>query len=802
MRSGIDGFTIRHTTSAGISCTYSSPTLSNNTIADCGCGVSCIYSSANVSSNTVTGSNYCGIYCGGGAPLVSNNTVTLNDRSGICCTSNSCATICNNRIISNVADDGGGICCTDSSPTIYNNAITSNTATNGGGIYCSNSSPTIVNNTIAPNTADEGGGIYCTGSSPTISNNIVAFNSSGLYNDSTSGTPVLVNNCLHNPAGYDYQGIPAGATDIQADPELVAAQYGQVHIQPDSPCKDAGDDAVVQAGWVDMDGQARIQGLHVDIGADESDGTTWTFTLTPIHVAPSGDDGNDGTSWESAKRTVQAGIDAASPEGGEIWVAGNSAHPYFGHVALKRGTGLYGGFCGNEVSREQRDWRTNVTVLDGNDECGGIVAADFATANTVIDGFTIRNGNYYQGAGIFCSNSSLTISHNILTGNRGDGAGIYSEYGSPTIVYNRIVGNTSYNAGGGIYCYYDSATIANNVIAQNSAWYTAGGIDCLYGSAHILNNTITSNTADTAGAIRCSSCSPAIVSNNIVSFNSSGVYWTGPAVPILRNNCVYNPDGYDYSGLPAGAGDISLDPLLTSDYHLLPASPCVNAGWSDAVGIGVCDIDGQARLNGVVDIGSDEYWAGSEGVKLADDGSQVCIDGIVTAAWTGFFYVESPDRVFGIRCNASAPPHQGQRAVIYGTMATVGGERTLTNAQVVPGTLVSAPVPEPLFLSNSALGGGAFGLQQGITDVEGLNNIGLLVRTTGKVVGIDTASPPAWFTIDDGSGVNVKCVVPDGVTVNPAWSYVTVTGISSCEIVSTELHSLLRVRTQGDIVAY
>ncbi|HOM73298.1 MAG TPA: hypothetical protein PLP86_13740, partial [Armatimonadota bacterium] len=72
-----------------------------------------------------------------------------------------------------------------------------------------------------------------------------------------------------------------------------------------------------------------------------------------------------------------------------------------------------------------------------------------------------------------------------------------------------------------------------------------------------------------------------------------------------------------------------------------------------------------------------------------------------------------------------------------------------------------------------------------------LNNIGLLVRTCGK------------FTyIDDGSGINLKCIVPDDVTLDENWTFVAVTGISSCEMVGDELHRLLLVRSQSDITSY
>jgi hypothetical protein len=80
----------------------------------------------------------------------------------------------------------------------------------------------------------------------------------------------------------------------------------------------------------------------------------------------------------------------------------------------------------------------------------------------------------------------------------------------------------------------------------------------------------------------------------------------------------------------------------------------------------------------------------------------------------------------------------------------------------------------------------------------GPNNIGLLVTTFGKFTYVDAQT----FTIDDGSGVNLKCIVPNGVILTPSWTYVAATGISSCENVLGELHRLLAVRGQGDIAPF
>ena len=239
---------------------------------------------------------------------------------------------------------------------IVSNTITGNGAGSGGGVYCANCSPTITDNTITGNIGSTGGGIYCFASSATIANSIVALNSSGVYSTG-SGTLSLRYNCVYENGTSNYSGVsdPTGSNgNISTDPKLANAIYGNNHIQPDSPCLNAGDDSVLQSGWVDMDGQPRKQGAHVDIGADESDGTVWTEGPTTIvRVSPGGNDANDGSSWALAKQTVQAGIDVAAAAGGEVWVA---AGTYVGRIKLLTYTHIYGGFAGDETQRSERDW--------------------------------------------------------------------------------------------------------------------------------------------------------------------------------------------------------------------------------------------------------------------------------------------------------------------------------------------------------------------------------------------------------------------------------------------------------------
>ena len=596
----VDGFTIRNgkaSSGGGVYCYKSFPTISNNTIT------------GNAASS-VGG----GIYCESSSPRISNNTITGNTAFRF----------------------GGGICCKSSSPTIANNAVAGNAslsqASGGGGIFCSGGSPTITNNTIVRNTSiDLGGGIYCADSSPTIVNTLVAFNSSGIHRYGT-GTPSLRYNCVYGNVAHNYSGTtdPTGTDgNISTDPQLLAANNGDVHLKAGSPCMDAGDDAVVRPGWVDMDGEPRIQGTHVDIGADEYNGTPPTFTPRGVvRVSPSGDDANDGSSWERAKRTVQAGIDAAAVSSGrDVWVA---AGTYPERITMKLFVRVYGGFAGTETRPEQRDWVNQVTILDGS-AGGSVVSAPAGSGFSVVDGFTIRNGKTSSGGGIYCYNSFPTISHNTITGNSSDGrfssdggGGVFCFGGPPTISNNMITENGAVTSGGGIYCYYSSPTISNNTITGHrlggyGVKTYGGGIYCYYySSPTIANNTITGNTAIYGGGICCDYYSSPTIIDTIVAFNSSGIGWYDAGTPRLRYNCVYGNAAYNYNGLadPTGAdGNISADPGFVQtpspgpdgqwataddepgDLHLEAGSPCIDAGDNAAVPAGVLtDLDGLLRF--------------------------------------------------------------------------------------------------------------------------------------------------------------------------------------------------------------
>lgn len=751
---------------------------------------------------------------------------SANQGGGIFCDKSS-PEIRNNIITGNRASSGGAVYCRYSSAVISNNIIVGNGATNAGGIYCGVMDPIITNNTIAGNSSQTGGGVHCVQTSPRIFNNIIAFNGSGIFNDTGSGTVFLRNNCVYGNLRYDYSGLSAGTGDISVDPLLAGREYGKVHIQPNSPCINAGWNDAPSMSSTDIDGQSRIQDGTVDIGADESDGTTWSAGPNiVIRVRPDGDDASDGSTWSLAKKTVQAGIDTASKQGGEVWV---SQGTYSERIILHPLAHVYAGFAGIECQKSQRNTANNKATLDGG-AGGSVVTAVAGERVSTLDGFIVRNGSgtlrnsYTYGGGIYCDASSPTFSNNTIAENTArTGGGIYcASSAAPTIVDNSIAGNTASVSGGGMHIENSLATVAGNIISDNSASSGDGGGICgavssaavitgnliaknrangkgggLYSVATstITNNTVTENTASSGGGIYCGSANK--IANNIVAFNSSGIFRGGIGALVLRNNCVFGNTSYDYSGLDAGTGDISADPLFVDraagNYHLSIASPCINAGWNDAEGLPETDMDGEPRIcAGIVDIGADECWLKAASVgdaKATANGMMAEMSGsIVSAEFPNYFYIEAEDRSSGIRVEkAGHELEAGMTSFIAGAIGTnEDGEKFIAADTAVSDGAGSVA---PLFLRNKTLGGGdsiGFSLatgsgQRGVYDGFGLNNIGLLITTTGWL----TYSGPDYFYIDDGSALDdgsghlgVKVLGP-GPDPGEDGKCVRVTGVSS-----------------------
>ena len=195
-----------------------------------------------------------GIYCYYSSATITNNEITANSADnggGIFCYYYSSAMITNNEIAGNSATySGGGMrCYYYSSPTLINNEITGNSATySGGGMHCYYySSPTLTNCTIADNVASSGGGMYCNDyeCEPELLNCILWGDSPDEIAGDTTNLTVTYS---------DVEGGWTGTGNIGKDPLFVPisdAPYYLAHTgaqAANSPCVDAGSGSVSDYG--------------------------------------------------------------------------------------------------------------------------------------------------------------------------------------------------------------------------------------------------------------------------------------------------------------------------------------------------------------------------------------------------------------------------------------------------------------------------------------------------------------------------------------------------------------------------
>jgi hypothetical protein len=279
----------------------------------------------------------------------------------------------------------------------------------------------------------------------------------------------------------------------------------------------------------------------------------------------------------------------------------------------------------------------------------------------VFAGFTLTNGAAPGGGGGIRTESICTISNCIIVGNTGNrGGGAYSG----TLLDCTLLNNISTTDGGGGYqCVMVNCALSNNialsggggasqgnylncVIAKNSAGNGAG-----VNGGNLVNCLVVNNAAATGsggGAYSCGLTNCVLIGNsakngggvyqgigyvvNCTVVNNSaaiggGIWLTIPASSqvttissILYLNSATN--GSNFYGLDqlianccmpdTGSNNtITNDPRFVDpangDFHLLPDSLCINAGWNLYI-TNATDIDGNPRIaGGTVDIGAYEF---------------------------------------------------------------------------------------------------------------------------------------------------------------------------------------------------
>ena len=256
------------------------------------------------------------------------------------------------------------------------------------------------------------------------------------------------------------------------------------------------------------------------------------------------------------------------------------------------------------------------------------------TGDTVLDGFTIRDGAY----GIYCNGTSISVpvpvvrncvveENQIVSELSGSGAGVYiGNYGQPDIQDCLIKSNEKY----GFYIMSIGSTVANCQIQNNnfSGLYLDGA------NATARNCLINGhNGADYSSGVYVSSYSSilleecTIVDNDFGGIQSFGVYDVGGKSTV--HNCIIWSNGtslsssatsVEYSCIEGGfdgIGNIADDPLFIDasggDYHLKSE----NGRWDPVNQIWTTD----AETSSCLDAG--QPWADFSNEPSGENGSRI-----------------------------------------------------------------------------------------------------------------------------------------------------------------------------------
>jgi len=670
-----------------------------------------------------------------------------------------------NRITAN--GDGGVRIITRDAPAqaarLESNVIAANNAV---GVALNNAPHLLLNNTVASNF---GAGVTTAGQGR-LANNLIAFNRTGI---SGGVSERAGNNIFGNFFGEAPDSTP-GPGDISADPLLASTRYGDFHIQPRSPCVGAGS-GMYELAYPDVDGQLRISGASVDIGADESYGEARAVTPRIIRVSAASTAAfRDGASWETAYASLEEAMqDCAANGPAQVWLAQGTYRP---EVRLLPFVTVHGGFRGYETSlNEAMSHPANTLLLPPAD---ALSAISFSNAS-VLESARIANAT----PGAFCYRAAASIERCRFQNNL---TALFIRESSPTLISSVIE----------VY------------------WR---GIEVQSGDPLILNNTVYRPVDDEYSGTTCGmqwTGGNAYVANSIFAHCSTSILWSDyqPTSRAVYNTVCFPSTPLNITGYtlvdpwnsvgPPGGGDVSLN----------LRSPLVDAGLMPVPAFTALDFYGRPRIAfGRVDIGACELGDGGEIAAAKRDlreGQTALISGIVTGVYTIGYYLQSFPDTNSARVNApgsgptgilvstlsSSGIARGMRVVVGGTMGTRDGE-----ACIRPSTktlLNGAMDPQPVQMTCATIGGGNFGLQQAVerwslltgqrSTMQGLSNVGLLVSLVGRVTyrGYLPSNQTYIIKIDDGSGysdgeygngIRVDC----GPHVPPAiGSTVRVAGVS------------------------
>ena len=163
------------------------------------------------------------------------------------------------------------------------------------------------------------------------------------------------------------------------------------------------------------------------------------------------------------------------------------------------------------------------------------------TEDSVVDNFTIKNGNAYFGGAIYCANGS-----------------------SPTILNCAFSDNYAGDEGGAICCYDSSdPKIVNCTFSGNTSADYAGAILCGFCAPTITGCVFDNNKGTLGGAIICIGADDVVIRECEFNDNSATLYGGAIVVflnrdPVTIENCTFNANEAEYGGAISAKSNASV----------------------------------------------------------------------------------------------------------------------------------------------------------------------------------------------------------------------------------------------------
>ncbi len=547
--------------------------------------------------------------------------------------------VANSRLISGTNRDGlgGALYLASGTYRLHNMLIVNSDAgagnPDGAGIYAESGADVEISNiTLADNVG--GVALHNVGASVVVRNSI-------LYNnrpaDVRPTSPPTLSHCLIG------DGTGTGVNDnFVADPLFARPLY---YLAPDSLAVNAGDRTVAEAGLVGMTtlSDGTPDSGTVNLGYHYAEGLVMDLEL---HVAESGDDGNDGETPAQALRSITRALELAAPRtrihvGAGAYTDGVESFPLRieGYSIQILGAG-----------RE-------VTVIDADGAGTRVFELYDTRGDTRLEGVTVMGGANTAtafGGGMHIENAAVAlvdvaISDNIqdLSGAHNYGGGLYAIKASGIVDHSEITGNAGGLSGGwsrnmhGAGAWLRGAwQIRNTVVSENTAnaggtnrHPQGGGLFLHSGVFGLRNAQIDRNIVDIGGGASkggagiWTGTDAHVTLENVTIADNNLHGLRGNPVTVVHNSILWDNGEADFLNMTEDAFSFSNAGGLTpdvqdnlsdnprfvdaenGDYRLSAAddSPCIGAGEIRPWMAGSVDLAGNPRiLMGTVDMGAYE----------------------------------------------------------------------------------------------------------------------------------------------------------------------------------------------------